>query len=76
MTNQTAENLIEMLEAHSDFEKAKNFQRFFKTKPGQYGEGDLFLGLNVPMTRDVIKDFKQMPLGEIYKLAHSEYQEA
>ena len=76
MTNQTAENLIEMLQAHSDFEKAKNFQRFFKTKPGQYGEGDLFLGLNVPMTRDVIKDFKQMPLGEIYKLAHSEYHEA
>ena len=76
MTNQTAENLVEMLAANADFEKAKNFQRFFKTGPGEYAEGDLFLGLNVPMTRDVIKDFKQMPLPEIEKLAHSKYHEA
>lgn len=76
MTNQTAANLIEMLQANSDFEKSKNFQRFFKTGKGQYGEGDVFLGLNVPMTRDVVKDFKAMPLDEIHKLAHSKYHEA
>lgn len=75
-TNQTAANLIEMLAANADPEKAKNYMRFFKTGKGQYGEGDIFLGLTVPMTRDAANDFKHMPIAELEKLAQSEYHEA
>ncbi|MEO0049087.1 MAG: hypothetical protein RL556_419 [Actinomycetota bacterium] len=76
MTNQTAANLIEMLAANADQERSKNFQRFFKTGPGQYGEGDVFLGLTVPMTRDVVNDFKHMSISELEKLSKSEFHEA
>ena len=38
---------------------------FFKTGPGQYGAGDLFIGVRVPVTRKVAKDFKDLPLAEM-----------
>lgn len=46
-----------MLEMH-DEAQAKHLMRFFKTAPGQYGEGDKFLGIRVPVTRSIVKRFK------------------
>ncbi len=48
---------------------------FFKTGPGEYGEGDEFLGLRVPQTRSVAKQFKTLPLDEIKKLAMGSFHE-
>lgn len=51
------------------------YKRFFKTDKGQYGEGDVFIGVRVPMTRQVCKEFKDLPLEEIKKLIQSKVHE-
>ena len=51
-------------------------ERFFKTGIGQYGEGDLFLGVSVPQTRYVAKMHQSLELGELQKLFDSPYHEA
>jgi 3-methyladenine DNA glycosylase AlkD len=58
-----------------DPEMVKTQQWFFKTGPGEYGEGDQFLGLRVPQTRSVAKQFKALPLDEIKKLAMGTFHE-
>ena len=50
-------------------------QGFYKTGPGGYGEGDVFIGVSVPNTRAVAKRFKALPLGEVSKLLRSEVHE-
>lgn len=42
--------------------KAKNSTWFFKTGPGQYGEGDKFLGLTTPQIRTIVKKYQMLPL--------------
>lgn len=50
--------------------------RFFKTGPGEYGEGDRFLGLRVPQTREVVKRFRlSVPLDQIAVLLQSPWHE-
>ena len=51
-------------------------QRFFKTGPGQYGEGDQFLGIRVPATRTLARQFADLPLAEIEKLLGDKWHEA
>jgi 3-methyladenine DNA glycosylase AlkD len=60
----------------ADPEDAVFLQRFFKTGPGQYGEGDHFLGIRVPMTRKLAREFADLPLGDIEKLLHDRWHEA
>lgn len=57
-------------------EKAEIFPRFFKTGKGEYGEGDLFLGVTVPDQRKVAKDFApKISLVELSQLINSPYHE-
>ena len=50
--------------------------RFFKTGPGQYGEGDKFLGIKVPVTREVVKQcWKEASLAELEECVNSEFHE-
>lgn len=47
--------LLQEMMACADPSQVEGLSRFFKTGPGQYGEGDRFLGIKVPVTRDVVK---------------------
>lgn len=66
-----AQEIISELATHAKSNDAVFLQRFFKTGPGQYGDGDKFLGLRVPVTRAVCKQYKDLPLPEIQKLLNS-----
>ncbi len=56
-------------------EKAKFYPTFFKTQPGEYGEGDVFIGVSVPDIRAVAKKFLDTPYPEIEALLYSEIHE-
>ena len=64
------------LQEAGDPEDAVFLQRFFKTGPGQYGEGDRFLGIRVPMTRTLAREFADLPLSDIEALLHDKWHEA
>jgi 3-methyladenine DNA glycosylase AlkD len=66
-----AKDVRKELQSLADPEKAATLQRFFKTGPGQYGEGDIFLGVIVPESRRVAKKFSQLSLGEVRELLYS-----
>lgn len=61
----TAADVIAALAAAADPDRASGLSRFFKTGPGQYGEGDKFLGLTVPTTRRLMKPFVDLPLAQV-----------
>ena len=62
--------------AHQDAEQAVNLSRFFKTGKGQYGEGDKFLGVKVPVTREVVKQcWKETSFDDLEACIQSEYHE-
>ncbi|MBF6099769.1 DNA alkylation repair protein [Nocardia cyriacigeorgica] len=73
--NLTAEQVRAALAEHADPGDAVHLQRFFKTGPGQYGEGDVFIGVRVPATRAVAKRFAALPLTEIGALLDSPVHE-
>jgi 3-methyladenine DNA glycosylase AlkD len=55
--------------------KAAFFPRFFKSGPGQYGEGDIFIGVTVPQNRIVAKKFIDLPLKDVEQLLKSPLHE-
>ena len=55
--------------------KAKVMQGFFKTGKGQYGEGDIFLGLTVPQQRGIAKKHLDLSISNVEKLLHSKIHE-
>lgn len=68
--------LYESMMARRDPSQVAGLSRFFKTGPGQYGEGDLFLGIKVPVTRDVVKScWKDTGFDELEQCISSEYHE-
>lgn len=56
-------------------EKAKFLSGFFKTGKGEYGEGDVFLGINVPLQRQLAKSHKDLNQSGIQKLLESKFHE-
>lgn len=63
------------LHAHADPERARFLEGFFKTGPGEYGEGDRFLGLRVPQVRALARDAAALPLGDLTDLLRSPFHE-
>lgn len=59
----------------SDSEKAAFLQRFFKTKEGQYGHGDKFLGITVPEQRVIAKKYRELSLNDVGQLLKSSLHE-
>ena len=69
------EDIRKKLRRLADEEKAKVLQRFFKTGPGEYGEGDRFLGITVPELRRVAKEFQQVRCEAVRALLKSPFHE-
>lgn len=72
----TAASVLAALQAVATPERAKSSQWYFKTGPGEYGEGDVFLGCTVPQTRTIAKRFQHLPLEQIDELLDSVWHEA
>lgn len=74
--DKVCEAVEERIMGMADEAQARHLMRFFKTGKGQYGEGDMFLGLKVPATRAIVKDFKkEATLEDIPLLVASPYHE-
>lgn len=68
--------LYDNIIAHQDPSQAVGLSRFFKTGKGQYGEGDQFLGIKVPMTRAVVKQcWQKTSFEDLEVCIASEYHE-
>ena len=71
-----AKEVISYMESLQDDEQRKILMGFFKTGPGEYGEGDEFLGLKVPQTREVVKAVaKDFPLDQVPELLMNHWHE-
>jgi 3-methyladenine DNA glycosylase AlkD len=55
--------------------KAKFLQRFFKTGKGEYAEGDIFLGITVPVSRSLAKKFSGLSIDDSFTLLKSKFHE-
>lgn len=71
----TAKDVERELNKHENPSDAVFLQRFFKTGEGQYGAGDIFIGLRVPQTRKIAKQFNDLSLAETEKLLESPVHE-
>lgn len=70
-----AKDIIEYMESLRNEQQRLHLMRFFKTEKGDYGEGDEFLGLKVPQTREVVKHVEDLPLQEVPTLLKNRYHE-
>jgi 3-methyladenine DNA glycosylase AlkD len=71
----TRRDLLREMEAAADERKAANLAWFFKTGKGEYGEGDLFLGITVPASRKIALRYCHLPLADLTKLLASRMHE-
>ncbi len=67
---------LEELKGYGKKSRVSDLARFYKTGPGEYAEGDVFLGGTVPQTRSVANSFKNLEFVEVQKLFNSPFHEA
>jgi 3-methyladenine DNA glycosylase AlkD len=72
----SAAAIVRELRGLGDPEIARHSQRFFRTGPGEYGEGDRFLGIRVPALRKLVPQHFDEPLSELARVLQSDYHEA
>ena len=70
-----AEDIITRMEAMRNEAQREVLMGFFKTQPGEYGEGEEFLGLKVPQSRKIVKEVKELPLEEVPTLLMNRWHE-
>ena len=68
-------DVIQELQSKKDKNQAVILSRFFKTGKGQYGEGDIFLGIKVPIQRKIAKSYTDISFKDIQKLLNSKIHE-
>ena len=73
---ETATAVERRLRSMGDPTRATGLQRFFKTGPGEYGEGDRFIGLTLPQIRQQVRQLRELPLAEIERLLDSPWHES
>ena len=71
-----ASDICSRLQMLGDGERVQVLQRFFKAAQGEYGEGDVFVGLRVPEIRKLAKEYQALPFSEIIQLLQSSIHEA
>lgn len=67
--------VVEDLERLANPQKAQFLQGFFKTGPGQYGEGDVFMGITMPQIRATAKKHRGTPISECVEMLYDERHE-
>jgi 3-methyladenine DNA glycosylase AlkD len=72
----SAADALRDLKLYAKPTKAQDLQRFFKTGPGEYGEGDVFIGVVVPDTRKVAHTYSELSFAELEKLLESDIHES
>ena len=75
MNTPSIEAVRDELARAADPEKAAFYPRFFKTGPGEYAEGDVFLGVTVPEQRRIARRHRDLPLEQLGALLRSEVHE-
>ena len=75
MSNRTIQ-IIEKLHELGDIDIAVQSQRFFKTGKGEYGEGDRFLGIRVPVIRKCVREYRTISLKDTLRILKSPFHEA
>jgi len=63
------------IEEHKNEKKAELLQRFFKTGKGEYGEGDIFYGIMVPIQREIVKQFSDLSFNDLQTLLNTKIHE-
>jgi len=71
----TVRNIRRKLQQLGSKDRAKVLQRFFKTGPGEYGEGDVFIGIRVPDLRKLAKGYQDITIKEVMQFLRSTIHE-
>ena len=71
----SATRIISELKSQASARHAYEQQRFYKTAAGEYGEGDVFLGISVPKTRKIAGEYSDLTFSELEKLTKSDFHE-
>jgi 3-methyladenine DNA glycosylase AlkD len=71
----TAADIQQKLAALADPVRASSSQRYFKTGPGGYGEGDSFRGIRVPVLRSICREYQEISITEAERLLVSSFHE-